>query len=124
MLPAPMTRKGSHMRLVILALGLLAFPVTAATAGVPNMTCKAERTVEGPTGQQREYTDVFRVTNGRLYHRWSGREEYFYNDIREVEFGRYVSGHMVFVMDYDKLRGYVVIAGRPDWRVAYLDCKS
>jgi hypothetical protein len=38
--------------------------------------------------------------------------------------GRYVSGAMVFVMDYDKLRGYVVIAGRPDWRVVYLDCKS
>ncbi len=121
MLPAPMTR---HMRLVILAFGLLAFLVTAATAGVPNMTCKAERTVEGPTGQPRETTDVFRVANGRLYHRWSGREEYFYNDITEVEVGRYVSGHMVFVMDYDKLRGYVVIAGRPDWRVVYLDCKS
>jgi hypothetical protein len=122
-----MTRKGGPMRLIILALGLLAFPVTACTAGVPNMTCKAERTVMmlGPTEQPLEYkpTDVFRVANGRLYHRWSGREEYFYNDIREVEFGRYVSGHMVFVMDYDKLRGYVVIAARPDWRVVYLDCK-
>jgi hypothetical protein len=114
----------SHMRLLILALGLLTFSVTAATAGVPNMTCKAERTVEGPMGRPGEYTDVFRVANGRLYHRWSGREEYFYNDIREVEFGRYVSGHMVFVMDSDQLRGYVVIAGRPDWRVVYLDCKS
>jgi hypothetical protein len=31
---------------------------------------------------------------------------------------------MVFVMDYDKLRGYVVIAGLPDWQVVYLDCKS
>jgi hypothetical protein len=112
------------MRLVILALGLLAFPVTAATAGVPNMTCKAERTVAGPNGAAWESTDVFRVANGRLYHRWSGREEYFYNDIMEVETGRYVSGHMVFVMDYAKLRGYVVIAGRPDWRVVYLDCKS
>jgi hypothetical protein len=112
------------MRLVILALGLLAFPVTAATAGVPNMTCKAERTVVGPMGQPGEYTDVFRVANGRLYHRWSGREEYLYNDIREVEFGRYVSGHMVFVMDDDNRRGYVVIAGRTDWRVVYLDCKS
>jgi hypothetical protein len=113
------------MRLVIFALGLLAFPVTAATAGVPNMTCKAERTVEGPMGQPRESTDVFRVANERLYHRWSGRDEYFYNDIREVEFGRYVSGHMVFVMEgRDKLRGYVVIAARPDWRVVYLDCTS
>jgi hypothetical protein len=118
------------MRLVILALGLLAFPVTAATADVPNMICKAERavqgqmTVEGPTVHQFDATDVFRVANGRLYHRWSGREEYFYNDIRWVEVGRYVSGHMVFVMDYDKLRGYVVIAGPSVWRVIHLDCKS
>ena len=109
------------MRLVILALGLLA-SVTAATAAVPDMTCKAERTVLGPMGQPGESTDVFRVANGRLYHRWSGREEYFYNDIREVEFGRYVSGHMVFVID--KLRGYVVIAAPHDWRVVYLDCTS
>jgi hypothetical protein len=81
-------------------------------------------TVEGQTLVQYEATDVFRVANGRLYHRYRGREEYFYNDIREVEVGRYVSGHMVFVMDYDKLRGYVVIAGLPDWQVIYLDCKS
>jgi hypothetical protein len=112
------------MRLGILVLGLLAFSVMACTGDVPNMTCKAERTVEGPMGQPRETTDVFRVANGRLYHRWSGREEYFYNDIREVENGRYVSGHMVFVMDNDKLRGYVVLAGPQDWRVTYLDCKS
>jgi hypothetical protein len=112
------------MRLVILALGLLAFPVTAAPADVPNMTCKAVGQVAGPTGQPWESTDVFRVRDGRLYHRWSGREEYFYNDIREVELGRYVSGHMVFVMHYDKPRGYVVIAAPHDWRVVYLDCKS
>jgi hypothetical protein len=41
--------KGCHMRLVILALALLAFPVTA-TAGVPNMTCKAKGS--GVTGMQ------------------------------------------------------------------------
>ena len=30
--------------------------------------------------------------------------------------GRYVSGHMVFVMyENNKLRGYVVIAGPPVW---------
>jgi hypothetical protein len=103
------------MRLVILALGLLAFP-GCDWSGVPNMICKAERTVQegntvqgqmtvkGPTVYQYEATDVFRVANGKLYHRWSGREEYFYNDIRKVDFGRYVSGHMVFMMDYNELR--------------------
>src|SRR6185436_6100112 len=78
------------MRLTILALALLAFSVTEATAGVPNMTCKAEGTaVGGPPLHQYEATDVFRVANGKLYHRWSGREEYFYNDIKEVELGRF-----------------------------------
>ena len=112
------------MRLVILALGLV---VGSCSRDVPNMTCKAERTVQGrgPTVHQYEATDVFRVANGRLYHRYSGREEYLYSDnIRDVEPGRYVSGHMVFVMDYDKRHGYVVIAGPAVWAVTYLDCKS
>jgi hypothetical protein len=90
------------------------------------MTCKAERMVGGfiteATLNQYEPTDVYRVANGRLYHRWSGREEYFYNDIKEVEFGRYVSGHMVFVGS-KKLPSYVVVAGPYDWRVDYLDCR-
>ena len=118
------------MRLVvILALGL---GLGSCSRDVPNMICKVERTVqgqmtaEGPTLDQiYDATDVFRVANGRLYHRYSGREEYFYSDIREVEPGRYVSGHMVFVMyENNKLRGYVVIAGPPVWRVSYLDCTS
>jgi hypothetical protein len=113
------------MRFIILSLALLTFPATAATAGVPNMTCKAEgKAVGGPVLQQYEATDVFRVANGKLYHRWSGREEYFYNDIKEVELGRYVSGNMVFVLDYDNRHGYVVIAGHPSWTVHNLDCKS
>ena len=73
---------------------------------------------------QYESTDVFRVANGKLYHRWSGREEYFYNDIKEVELGRYASGHMMFVLDYDNRHGYVVIAGHPTWTIHNLDCKS
>jgi hypothetical protein len=113
-------------RLVILALGLLA---GSCSRDVPNMICKAERTVqgqmtvEGPTLVQYEATDVFRVANGRLYHRYSGREEYLYSDdIREVETGRYVTGHMVFVL-YGN-RGFVMIGSPPSWTVTYLDCKS
>ena len=55
---------GLGVGVVILALGPV---VGSCSRNVPNMTCKAESTVEGPTGQQREATDVFRVTNGRLY---------------------------------------------------------
>ena len=112
--------------LVILALGFLA----SCSRDVPNMICKAamtvqgQMTVEGPSLYQYQATDVFRVTNGRLYHQYSGREEYLYSDIKEVEPGRYVSGHMVFVMDHNNSHGYVVIAGNPVWAVTYLDCTS
>lgn len=110
------------MRPVILTIALLACPVTAATAGVPNMTCKADGGAAGPELRRQEVSDVFRVADGRLYHRWNGREEYFYNKIVEVDFRRYASGHMTFVMTNDGRRGYVVIAAPTDWRVVYLDC--
>jgi hypothetical protein len=119
-----------HMRLVILALALLAFPVTAATAGVPNMTCRAKG--PGVTGMQDgprllqssdDASHVFRIANGKVSIRHSSRDEYFYNDIKEVELGRYVSGHMVFVLDYNNRHGYVVIAGPGSWDVMYLDCR-
>ena len=109
-------------------VGALSALVTGC--GVPDMTCRAEQSVKGRIGSTDVFrlaneTDVFRVANGRLYHRRSGREEeYFYNDIRKVELGRYVSGHMVFLMDYDRPRGYVVIAAPYDWRVVSLDCRS
>jgi hypothetical protein len=113
--------KGDHMRLSIIVFALLA-SITAATASVPNMTCKAESGVAGPEGQPQEVTDSFRVADGRLYHQWSGRGEYLYNRIVEIEFGRYSAGHMVFVMGYDGRRGYVVIAAPTDWRVVYVNC--
>jgi hypothetical protein len=118
------------MRLVILALALLAFPVTAATAGVPNMTCRAKG--PGVTGMQDgprllqssdDASHVFRIANGKVSIRHSSRDEYFYNDIKEVELGRYVSGHMVFVLDYNNRHGYVVIAGPGSWDVMYLECR-
>jgi hypothetical protein len=67
------------MRLVMLALALFVFPFTAATA-VPNMTCKTKGAVMGlQAGRTLHHiddaSDVFRIANGKLYHRWSGRTE-------------------------------------------------
>jgi hypothetical protein len=118
-----MDERSSHMRRIIVALALLALPITAAKANVPDMTCKAARGVAGPEGRPQEMTDVFRIANGRLYHRWSGKGEYFYNDIVETDFRRYVSGHMVFVMTNNGQSGYVVVAASTDWRVVYLNCE-
>jgi hypothetical protein len=101
---------------IVLGWGLIfvaSVSVTSAVAAVPNMTCRAEgKAVGGPALHQYDTTDVFRFAAGKLYHRWSGREEY--NDVSEVQLGRYVSGHMTFVLDYDNRSGYVVIASRLD----------
>jgi hypothetical protein len=90
-----------------------------ATASVASLATPADRVQTfAPT------TDVFRFKDGKLYHRWSGREEYLYNDVTEIEGGRYASGHMLFVMAVPGDRkGYVVIAAPNDWRVVYIDCK-
>jgi hypothetical protein len=120
------------MRIVTIVLATLAglAACSGASARVPNMTCTAIGSVaSGATAADRvqmtaRTTDVFRFQNGKLYHRWSGRDEYFYNDVVEVEIGRYASGHMLFVMDGSGDRkGYVMIAASTDWRVVYIDCK-
>lgn len=117
------------MRGLMLAAALLPLSVSTLFASTPDMVCRGMASVAGDgtpqSPQQRETTDVFRVTGGRLYHSWRGRQEYLYNEISEVGFRRYASGHMLFVMDTgDSRRGYVVIAAPTDWRVVYLDCKS
>jgi hypothetical protein len=103
--------------------------VAAATAAVPNMTCKAVgRTMTGVmadrsfTPSSYTPTDVYRIADGKLYHRWSQREEYFYNTIVETERGRYVSGHMVFVIDENN-RGYAVVARPTEWEAYFLECR-
>jgi len=118
------------MRIVIVALALLSSSIAACASTVPNLTCRAvDRAVKGDalarnaTTTTHTPTDVFRIQNGKLYHRWSGREEYFYNNIVQTELGRYVAGHIIFVIDDDR-RGYAVTAGPVDWTVYYLDCKS
>jgi hypothetical protein len=118
----------TNARLIILVLALFAFPVTAATASVPNMTCRAVGNavtgfVAGRLLVQSDTTEVFRIENGKVYHRWSGREEYFYNTIVEAGYRRYVSGHIVFVID-ENGSGYAVIAGQPtEWEAYFLECK-
>lgn len=116
------------MQRIISVLTLVAFPMVAAVAAVPDMVCKASMSVGGLAAsaevpQSLAVSDVFRVVAGRLFHSWRGRDEYLYNDISEVGPGRYAAGHMLFVMSQDGGRkGYVVIAAPTDWRVVYVNC--
>ena len=110
------------MRLV-LTLALLAFAVTGCTARVPKMTCKTvghgvSGFVAGRLLMQSSDvpTDVFRIANGKL-------KGILLKQDRGDRSGRYVSGHMVFVID-EYRSGYAMVAGATDWEIYYLDCKS
>lgn len=123
------------MRIVTLVLAALIGCASEASANAPNMTCTAIGSVaSGSTVTDRiqtvsRSTDVFRFKDGKLYHQVSGRPETLYNDVVEVESGRYASGHMQFVVPEpggrkgQDRKGYVVIAAPTDWRVVYIDCR-
>lgn len=44
-------------------------------------------------------TDLYRFADGRLYISAEDREEYFYNDVRQNEPGRYTAAHKTIVFD-------------------------
>ncbi len=44
-------------------------------------------------------TDLYRFAAGKLYISSEARDEYLYNDVRQVELGRYTSGNKTIVFD-------------------------
>lgn len=44
-------------------------------------------------------SNLYRFVDGKLYISSEGREEYFYNDVRQNEPGRYTSAHKTIVFD-------------------------
>lgn len=118
------------MRAAGIALATLSMLSQPVLARVSDMVCRATSSVQGHVAApgaiaSAPATDTFRVRSGRLFHAWSGREEYLYNDILEDEPGRYRSGHMLFVLNSAApIKGYVVIAGPADWRVLGVVCEG
>jgi hypothetical protein len=136
------------MKIIAITTACFVLCACTPTAGVPNMICKAvgpavfgflppNNRVSPRTSDAA--TDIYRIANGKLYHQWSQRKEYFYNNIVEIEPGRYVSGHIVFVIGGLAVNigtdviagggnrgyaGYAVTAAPNDWSLVYLDCKA
>ena len=76
---------------------LLAGPVATGAEGLPNLLCRGDQVVDIDhsrlTTTKYASTALYRFTNGKLYISSKDRDEYLYNDVREVEPGRYVSAH-------------------------------
>jgi hypothetical protein len=103
--------------------------IDVIAGGVPNMKCLGTRTIWGIANgaaspfTATDSTDIYRFTErGDLFHSWQGRDEYRYNSVLVLEPGRYVSGHMTFLITDDQSSGYVVITDSGFWKVVYLHC--
>jgi hypothetical protein len=88
---------------VIAALCMSGGRVSIAQASIPNSVCRGEdvvsiRNTDLKTDRYRS-TDLYRFVGGKLYISAEGREEYFYNDVRQVEPGRYASSHKTIIFD-------------------------
>ena len=79
-------------------LSLLCLRIMAQAQPIPDLVCRGDEVVyidhSNLTTLKYPSTDTYRFANGKLYLSSKEREEYLYNDVREVELGRYTSAHM------------------------------
>ena len=71
-------------------------------AAMPDLECHADEQarIDQITldADHSDVSDVYRIKGGNLFITTSGRAEYLYNEIVEVEPGRFVSGHKTLLL--------------------------
>lgn|GEM_PF-6744064 len=103
--------------------------VGGAQATIPNSVCRGEevvsiRNVDLKTDRFRS-SDLYRFAAGKLYISSEGRDEYFYNDVRQTEPGRYTSAHKTIVFDGPGFKSATVVhTDEVETRVLKLRCTA
>jgi len=70
-------------------------------------------------------TQIHRFEQDRVYLSTSTRSEYYYNIIKEVEFGRFVAGHKTYIFDsYQSGRGSVIHIDNLETKINSLECRK
>src|SRR6266853_5000916 len=76
--------------------------VPLGLAAVPDLECHAdEQTRIDPItldADHSDVSDVYRIKGGNLFITTPGRAEYLYNNVVEVEAGKFVSGHKTLLL--------------------------
>jgi hypothetical protein len=71
-------------------------------AAIPDLECHADEQtrIDSITldADHSDVSDIYRIKGGNLFITTSGRAEYHYNEIVEVEPGRFVSGHKTLLL--------------------------
>ena len=101
--------------------------VAAAQFSIPNSVCRGEdavtvRNTDLKTAPNRS-TDLYRFVGGKLFISSEGRAEYFYNDVRQNEPGRYTSAHKTIIFDGPGFKNATVVhIDEVETRVLKLRC--
>lgn len=122
------------MRIVTAATMLILLSTTGgsvrgAQANIPDSVCRADETVSIRNTDLKTdrflASDLYRFTGNKLYISSEGRAEYFYNDVRQAEPGRYTSAHKTIVFDRREFKSAVVIhTDSVETRVLRLRCSA
>jgi hypothetical protein len=118
-----------RIAVVVAAIGLVGGQLAGAQASLPNSVCRGEdvvtiRSADLKTDRSRS-TDLYRVVTSKLYISSDGRDEYFYGDVRQVEPGRYTSGHKTIIFEGPGFRRATVIhTDELETRVLKLRCTA
>lgn len=115
------------MRKRLLAFIFL-FVVAPAWATIPDLICTEPALIavspKNLKTQKMAGQTTFRFKGAKLYLASPEREEYLYNDVREEELGRFISGHKTIFIDKNLLGGLVVHADALDVRVSKIKCQK
>ena len=117
------------MRQVVLPL-LITLAGPAMASQVPDLICSETKSVQIESkalSAQSDGTDtIYRFKSGSLHLKPSDRDEYLYNKVVEIEFGRYSSGHKTIIFDSINSNNFesaiVVHANSTEVRVTRLLC--
>jgi hypothetical protein len=111
-----------HTFLLILAI----FPLSAV-AELPDLVCQELKVVHVDQKNLRtteyESRTLYRFKSGKLFLSSPDRSEYLYNTVTEIEFLRFVSGHMTIIFESPKWEQAVFVhASRNVVRVSRAQC--
>lgn len=99
-----------------------------ARAAIPDLLCTEPALVavspKSLKAQKMTGHMTFKFKGAKLYLASPEKEEYLYNEVREEELGRFISGHKTIFIDKDLLGGIVVHADSLDIRISKIKCQK
>ena len=118
------------MRINVMLLLALVNIVIPVEAKMPDMVCnEVAKLYMSPSNfetVQSAGDTLFRVKDNKLFLSSPDRKEYFYNEVTEQEYGRFLSGHktIIFGLDEKFHKGLVIHSNEVEIYVSRIHCTT